>query len=57
MSVGYLGFGINDEALKWLEKACDEHSPTITALKVDPVYDPVRQEPRFQALLRRIGLS
>lgn len=57
MSVGYLGFGMNDEALKWLEKACDEHSPTITALKVDPVYDPVRQDPRFQALLRRIGLS
>jgi hypothetical protein len=32
-------------------------SQQASALKVHPVYDPLRQEPRFQALLARLGLS
>jgi len=40
-----------------LEKAYREHSSSLTALKVDPIYDPLRGEPRFQELVRRIGLA
>jgi TolB-like protein/DNA-binding winged helix-turn-helix (wHTH) protein/Tfp pilus assembly protein PilF len=56
-TVAYMGLGNNEEALLWLEKAYQEHSNSLTALKVDPTYDPLRGEARFQELLRRIGLS
>ena len=54
---GYIGVGKTDEAFAWLEKAYREHSTAITTLKVNPVYDPLRGDPRFQDLLRRVGLD
>jgi hypothetical protein len=53
----YVGTGNNDEAIAWLEKAYLQHSNNLTALNVEPVYDPLRGDPRFQNLLRRVGLS
>jgi TolB-like protein/DNA-binding winged helix-turn-helix (wHTH) protein/Tfp pilus assembly protein PilF len=52
----YIGLGQKDEALAWLDKAYAEHSSDLRALKVDPVYDPLRSDPRFQDLVRRVGL-
>ena len=52
----YLGLGDKDQTFAWLEKAYEEHSPTILFLKVDPMWDPVRSDPRFADLLRRMGL-
>jgi hypothetical protein len=56
-AVAYIGMGESDKALLGLEKAYREHSSSFTALKVDPIYDPLRGEPRFQELVRRIGLA
>ena len=56
-AVAYIGVGNNDEAFAWLEKAYAEHSSSLTALKVDPTYDPLRSDPRFQELVRRVGLG
>jgi tetratricopeptide (TPR) repeat protein len=56
-TVAYIGLGNNDEALLWLEKAYQEHSNSLTAIKVDPTYDPLRGAPRFQEFLRRVGLT
>ena len=56
-AVAYIGIGINDKALSWLEKAYAERSSSLTALKVDPIYDPLRGEPRFQELMRQVGLE
>jgi hypothetical protein len=53
----YIGMGNNDQAIAWLEKAYAQHSNGLTALKVDPAFDPLRGDPRFQDLLRRVGLS
>jgi TolB-like protein/DNA-binding winged helix-turn-helix (wHTH) protein/Flp pilus assembly protein TadD len=53
----YVGMGNNDEAIAWLEKAYLQHSNNLTALNVEPVYDPLRDDPRFQNLLRRVGLA
>jgi len=53
----HLGMGHREEALGWLEKAYEQHSNAMTILKVDPIYDPVRKDPKFQELLRRVGLG
>jgi TolB-like protein/DNA-binding winged helix-turn-helix (wHTH) protein/Tfp pilus assembly protein PilF len=54
VSVAYLGLRDRSHALDWLEKAYQEHSFSLTALKVDPTWDLLRSEPRFQELLRRM---
>jgi TolB-like protein/DNA-binding winged helix-turn-helix (wHTH) protein len=54
--IAYSGIGNNDQAIAWLEKAFAQHSNGLTGLKVDPIYDPLRDDPRFQNLLRRVGL-
>lgn len=53
----YARLGDKDKAFGWLEKAYDERSESMTWLKVDPVYDPLRTDPRYQDLLRRVGLA
>ena len=53
----YAGMGDRDEALSWLERAYAEHSNILGTLKVDPAYDSLRAEPRFQYVLRRVGLA
>ncbi len=52
----YLGLRQSDRAMKELEKAYQEHSTLLAYLKMDPRFDPLRSDPRFQNLLRRIGL-
>ena len=53
----YVGLGERDSALDWLEKACDNHSGWLTQMaKNDPRLDGLRLEPRFQRILRRMGL-
>jgi tetratricopeptide (TPR) repeat protein len=51
----YVGFGEKDKAFEWLEKGYEEHF--IIAIKVDPVYDSLRSDPRFTDLLRRMNLQ
>jgi hypothetical protein len=53
----YIGLGQKEQALKWLEKAYDEHSNLLIYLKVDPVFVSLRTEPRFDKLLQRMGLA
>jgi TolB-like protein/tetratricopeptide (TPR) repeat protein len=50
----YIALRRPDEAFAWLEKACDEHSLLMTMLKVDPLLDPVRGDPRFGVLVPRV---
>ena len=51
----YIGLGDKDSAFTWLEKAYAEHS-FLYFLKSDPNFDPLRSDPRFQDLLRRMNL-
>jgi TolB-like protein/tetratricopeptide (TPR) repeat protein len=53
----YLVLGDYDEAFAWFERAYQEKSETLQYLKVDPFFDPVRKDPRFEDLLRRVGLD
>jgi tetratricopeptide (TPR) repeat protein len=52
----YLGFGDTEQALAALEQGYKEHSNILQFLKVHPHFDPLRSDPRFQDLLRRVGL-
>jgi tetratricopeptide (TPR) repeat protein len=52
----YGALGEKDAAFSWLQKAYDERDPQLTYLKVGPRFDPLRKDPRFQEVLRRIGL-
>jgi len=53
----YARLGERDQALEWLRKAYDRHSNYLVVLKVEPLFDPLRSDPRFTELLRDIGLS
>ena len=52
----YTQTGDKDKALVWLEKAFAERADGLTWLNVEPMLDEVRSDPRFQDLIRRIGL-
>jgi TolB-like protein/tRNA A-37 threonylcarbamoyl transferase component Bud32/Tfp pilus assembly protein PilF len=45
-----------DATMQWLERAYDQHHGRLIFLRVEPSFDPVRRDPRFQNLLRRIAL-
>jgi serine/threonine protein kinase/tetratricopeptide (TPR) repeat protein len=51
----YLGLGMEDEALRYLAKAYDEGSYFMIHLKVEPILDSIRDDPRFVEILRRVG--
>lgn len=50
----YLGLNDRDQFFAWLEKAYQEHSNYLIYLKRDPMFDEVRADPRFGAMLARI---
>ena len=57
VAIAYLGMKDKEQAFLWLEKAAAARSPSLTAIKVDPVYDSVRSDPRFATLLTRVGFT
>jgi DNA-binding winged helix-turn-helix (wHTH) protein/tetratricopeptide (TPR) repeat protein len=52
----YTGLGDFDRAFAWLDRAYEERA-WLGALKVAPAWDPLRPDPRFATLLRRVGLA
>jgi tetratricopeptide (TPR) repeat protein len=51
----YIGLGHSDEAFQWLNRAYEERSDLFVYLRVDPRLDPVRSDPRFQEMVRRMN--
>jgi tetratricopeptide (TPR) repeat protein len=52
----YAGLGEKDRAFEWLEKAAQDQTNLMKYLRVFPLLDPLRSDPRFQDQLRRAGL-
>ena len=52
-----IAVGDRDEAFAWFEKAYADHSNVLTSLKVNPGFDGLRSDPRFQNLMRRVRLA
>jgi tetratricopeptide (TPR) repeat protein len=57
VAAAYVRIGDHDSAMAWLEKLYSERGAWIRGLKVQPRWDPLRRDPRFQDLLRRANLA
>jgi serine/threonine protein kinase/tetratricopeptide (TPR) repeat protein len=55
IAIVYSGLGDLDQAFEWLDKAYEYRSANMIWLKVEPVWDNLRSDPRFDDLLRRVG--
>ena len=55
MALVNVGLGERDQAISWLEKAAEERDGMLTFLNRCPEVDPLRADPRFHALLRRMN--
>lgn len=53
----YAGLGQKDQAFEWLNKAYEELDLLLIYIKVSPFFDPLRNDPRFAALLERLHLA
>jgi adenylate cyclase len=56
-SVIYIGLGDHDRAFEYLRRAVEQHTGTLAFIKVNPVYDKLRSDPRFAELLRQLNVS
>ena len=56
VAIVYIGLGQKDKAMESLESAVKDRSPGVVHLKVSPLFLELRSDPRFQQLLRDIGL-
>ena len=52
----YSGLGDMDQAFRWLEHAYEDKNDRLVYLGVDPIADPLRADPRFSGLMRKVGL-
>jgi TolB-like protein/Flp pilus assembly protein TadD len=57
MAMIYAGLGKKDEAFQWLNQAYREHWDRLPWIKIEPEYDSLRDDPRFSALLDKMGLD
>jgi serine/threonine protein kinase/tetratricopeptide (TPR) repeat protein len=55
-AMAYIGIGDFDLAFESLNRACEERTGAMCWLHLEPLYEPIRHDPRFNALARRIGL-
>ena len=51
----YAGLADKEQTISWLERGCDERNDDMVYMKIEPVLDPFRSDPRFQDLIRRVG--
>lgn len=51
----YVRTGMKEESLDWMEKAYEIHDPNMPAINTDPIFDYLRDEPRFQAIVNKMN--
>lgn len=56
-AIVYLGLGDKDQTFAWLDRAVEDRAGLLVWLKVEPEFSPLRDDPRYRDLLRRIGLE
>jgi hypothetical protein len=53
----HASLGDVDEAFRWLDVAIEERAPGLILLRVHPRLDPIRNDPRYRPLVRKLGLE
>jgi tetratricopeptide (TPR) repeat protein len=53
----YLALGDIDRCFEWLEKACENGDILLPYMQRNPIFDPLRSDPRFRAHLKKMGLE
>ena len=56
IALQYIALGEYDKAFEWLDRAYEEHDMFLVWLKSDYEYDPIRSDPRYTVLLKKMGL-
>jgi TolB-like protein/DNA-binding winged helix-turn-helix (wHTH) protein/Flp pilus assembly protein TadD len=54
LALAYVGLGETDQVFTWLDRAVDARMGAFNEVNADPIFDPLRRDPRFAALLRRM---
>ena len=57
VAAGYARLGMAEEAFEWLDRALRERDGGVLELRVGPWFEPLRADPRWKWMLRRVGLS
>jgi serine/threonine-protein kinase len=57
VALAHVGLGDHDEAFRWLNRARDAREPWLTTLNIDRAFDPLRVDPRFNEIVRAMGLE
>lgn len=57
LAIMFVGLNEKKKALQALDEAFDNREPCLVSLKVDPIFDPLREEPRFTEMIQRVGLE
>jgi hypothetical protein len=55
LAASYEAIGDNDNAFKYVDRMVQDHAWGVIGLKVDATWDPLRRDPRFDAVLARVG--
>ena len=56
LAVAYAGLSDKDEAFAWIEKSYEARSNFLAVLRLEPMLDPLKSDPRWKELLKRVGL-
>ena len=56
LAIVHAGLGEKDQAFEWLEQAFQKHAVDLFTLKVEPMFDSLRSDQRFEDLLKQVGL-
>jgi tetratricopeptide (TPR) repeat protein len=57
VAIIYAGLGDRERTFEWLEKAYESREEAMMFLNVDPTWDDLREDSRFQSLVQRVGLK
>ena len=57
MALVYAALSENDKAFAWLERSYEKHEESLCSLKIDPKMKPLHSDPRFNVMLKKIGLE
>jgi hypothetical protein len=55
--MAWVGLNDREQALEALEQALRDHEPCMVSLKVDAIFDPLRNDSRFTTMIRQVGLE